>query len=138
MVMGSGNPLALAVMDELASASGGKSFFPSNAEKMSESFEQIALELRRQYSIGYTPSNFVADGKWRRIKVSVTQPCESRNLIVRGRTGYFANSRAEPFVSHSSVMLLRLMEMTSATWLRFLPVFLRDFSLLFERDEGHY
>ncbi len=106
-----------AVMDELASASGGKSFFPNNAEKMSENFEQIALELRRQYSIGYTPSNFVADGKWRRIKVSVTQPCESRSLAVRGRTGYYANSRAEPFVPHSSVMLLRLVEMTSATWL---------------------
>lgn len=82
-----------AVMDELASASGGKSFFPSNAEKMSEVFEQIALELRRQYSIGYTPSNFVADRKWRRIKVSLTQPCESRSLVVRSRAGYYAVSR---------------------------------------------
>ena len=82
-----------AVMDELASASGGKSFLPSNAEKMSEVFEQIALELRRQYSIGYTPSNFVADGKWRRIKVGLTQPCESRSLVVRSRAGYYAVSR---------------------------------------------
>ncbi len=82
-----------AVMDELASASGGKSFFPSNAEKMSEAFEQVALELRRQYSIGYTPSNFVADGKWRRLKVSVTPPCESSGLVVRSRAGYYAVSR---------------------------------------------
>lgn len=82
-----------AVMDELASASGGKSYFPSNTEKMSESFEQIALEMRRQYSIGYTPSNFVADEKWRRIKVSVTPPCESRSLVVRSRAGYYAVSR---------------------------------------------
>lgn len=82
-----------AVMDELASASGGKSYFPSNTEKMSEAFEQIALELRRQYSIGYTPSNFVADGKWRRSKVSVTQPYESSGLVVRSRAGYYAVSR---------------------------------------------
>lgn len=78
------------VMGDLASASGGKSYFPSNAEKMSEAFEQIALELRRQYSIGYVPSNFVADGKWRRLKVSVTPPCESQGLVVRSRTGYYA------------------------------------------------
>ena len=52
-----------AVMDGLASATGGKSYFPGNAEMMSEAFEQVALELRRQYSIGYTPSNFVTDGK---------------------------------------------------------------------------
>jgi Ca-activated chloride channel family protein len=77
-------------MDDLASASGGKSYFPSNAEKMSEVFERIALELRHQYSIGYAPSNFVADGRWRRIKVSVTPPCESRSLIVRSRAGYYA------------------------------------------------
>jgi len=30
---------------------------------MSEAFEQIVLELRRRYSIGYTPSSFVPDGK---------------------------------------------------------------------------
>src|SRR5262249_46556483 len=60
-----------ALMNKLASASGGRSFWPGNAEKLNEAFEQVALELRRQYSIGYLPSNFVADGKWRRIKVTV-------------------------------------------------------------------
>ncbi len=35
------------VMDELASTSGGKSYSPGNSERMSEAFEQIALELRR-------------------------------------------------------------------------------------------
>ena len=83
-----------AVMDELASASGGKSFFPSAAEKMSEDFEQIALELRRQYSIGYTPSNFVADGKWRHIEVKVTPPPGFPRLVARNRKGYYAIVRA--------------------------------------------
>jgi Ca-activated chloride channel homolog len=82
------------VMDELASASGGKSFFPRNAEKMNEDFEQIALELRRQYSIGYAPSNFVTDGKWRRIEVKVTPQPEFPRLVVRNRKGYYALGRA--------------------------------------------
>jgi len=79
-----------AVMDGLAAASGGKSYFPGDAEKMSEAFEQIALELRRQYSIGYTPTNPVADGKWRQIRVSVTLTRQSHSLVVRSRTGYYA------------------------------------------------
>jgi Ca-activated chloride channel homolog len=81
------------VMDELASATGGKSYSPSNAEKMSEAFEQIALELRRQYSIGYTPSNFVTDGKWRHIEVRVTSQLEFPRLVVRSRKGYYALGR---------------------------------------------
>jgi Ca-activated chloride channel family protein len=85
------------VMDELASASGGKSFSPSNAGKMSEAIEQIAPELRRQYSIGYTPSNFVADGKWRRIEVKAPPPPGFPRLVGRSRAGYYAviNARAE-------------------------------------------
>src|SRR5215475_8062482 len=78
------------LMDKLASISGGKTFWPGNAEKMNEAFERIALELRRQYSIGYLPSNFVADGKLRRIKVTVTIPPEGPRLIARSREGYYA------------------------------------------------
>jgi Ca-activated chloride channel family protein len=78
------------VMGELASASGGKAYSPNNTEKMNEAFEQIALELRRQYSIGYTPSNFVADGKWRRIKVKSPPPPGFPRLVARSRAGYYA------------------------------------------------
>jgi Ca-activated chloride channel homolog len=82
-----------AVMDGLASATGGKSYFPGNAEMMSEAFEQVALELRRQYSIGYTPSNFVTDGKCRHIEVKVTSPPRFPRLVVRSRKGYYALGR---------------------------------------------
>ena len=78
------------VMDQLASASGGKSFFPGNAEAMIEAFERIALELRHQYSIGYTPTNIAMGGQWRRLKVTVTPPARSPRLIVRSRKGYYA------------------------------------------------
>lgn len=83
-----------AIMDKLAAVSGGQSFFPRNGEKMSEDFEQIALELRRQYSIGYTPSNLVADGKWHRIKVEVVPAAAAKQAVVRTREGYYAGLSA--------------------------------------------
>jgi hypothetical protein len=46
--------------------------------------------LRNQYSIGYAPSNFIADGKWRRVKVRVTQVRDAGRLKVRSRAGYYA------------------------------------------------
>jgi Ca-activated chloride channel family protein len=79
------------VMDQIAAASGGKSFWPKNSERMDEAFEQIAVELRRQYSIGYLPTNFVADGKLHKIKVSLTLPEGlSGKAVVRHREGYYA------------------------------------------------
>ena len=56
---------------------------------MDDIFEQIALELRHQYSIGYKPSNFSNDGKWRKIKVKVTPPRGLPRLFVRSKEGYY-------------------------------------------------
>lgn len=78
------------ILDELASVSGGKAFFPRSAAEMDDIFEQIALELRHQYSIGYKPSNFSNDGKWRKIKVKVTPPRGLPRLFVRSKEGYYA------------------------------------------------
>jgi Ca-activated chloride channel family protein len=77
-------------LKQLAEASGGRAFFPKGAEEMYEAFEQIALELRSQYSVGYAPSNFIANGKWRRIKVRVTVAGDARRWKVRSRAGYYA------------------------------------------------
>jgi len=78
------------VLDELAGVSGGKAFYPRSAAEMDDIFEQIALELRHQYSIGYRPPNFVNDGKWHRIKVKVNPPRGLPRLFVRSKEGYFA------------------------------------------------
>jgi len=79
-----------AFLDELTSVTGGKSFYPSNDVEMDEIFERIALELRHQYSIGYTPSDFQPDGKWRKVKVKVKPPRGLPRLTVRSRDGYYA------------------------------------------------
>jgi Ca-activated chloride channel family protein len=78
------------ILDELASVSGGKAFFPRSNAEMDDIFEQIALELRHQYSIGYKPPNFTNDGRWHKIKVKVTPPRGLPRLFVRSKEGYYA------------------------------------------------
>src|SRR5258705_128651 len=78
------------ILDELASVSGGKAFFPRSNAEMDDIFEQIALELRHQYSIGYKPTNFTNDGHWHKIKVRVNPPRGLPRLFVRSKEGYFA------------------------------------------------
>jgi Ca-activated chloride channel family protein len=77
-------------LDELANVSGGKAFFPRSPAEMDDIFEQIALELRHQYSIGYKPNKFVNDGKWHKVKVRVSPPRGLPRLFVRSKEGYYA------------------------------------------------
>ncbi len=77
-------------LDEISSVTGGKAFYPRTDIEMDDVFERIALELRHQYSIGYTPKDFQPNGKWRRIKVKVKPPRGLPRLTVRGREGYYA------------------------------------------------
>jgi len=83
-----------AFLDELTSVTGGKSFYPQTDVEMDEIFERIALELRHQYSIGYTPKDFQPDGKWHKVKTKVKPPRGLPRLTVRGREGYYATPTA--------------------------------------------
>jgi Ca-activated chloride channel family protein len=79
-----------AFLDELSGVTGGKAFYPQTNVEMDEIFERIALELRHQYSIGYTPKDFSPDGKWRKVKVKIKPPRGLPRLTVRSRDGYYA------------------------------------------------
>jgi Ca-activated chloride channel family protein len=81
-----------AILDELASVSGGRAFFPETAAEMNEIFERIAIELRHQYSIAYKPKNFTNDGRWHKIKVKVNPPRGLPHLYVRTKDGYYATT----------------------------------------------
>jgi Ca-activated chloride channel family protein len=81
-----------ALLEELASVSGGHAFFPETAAEMNEIFERIAIELRHQYAIAYRPKNFSNDGKWHKIKVKVTPPRGLPHLFVRTKDGYYATT----------------------------------------------
>lgn len=79
-----------AFLSEIANVTGGKSFQPQSDVEMDEVFERIGIELRHQYSLGYTPKDFVPDGRWRKLKVKVKPPRGLTRLTVRSRDGYFA------------------------------------------------
>jgi Ca-activated chloride channel family protein len=62
---------------------------------MDEIFERIAIELRHQYAIGYTPKDFQPDGKWRKVKVKVKPRRGLPRLTVRSREGYYATPSSD-------------------------------------------
>jgi Ca-activated chloride channel homolog len=95
------------VLKDLASITGGKAFFPQSKTKMIEDLERISVELRRQYSIGYTPLNFNMDGKWHQVKVKVNPLENMPRLIVRSRQGYYAVGRPTINVSQKEVNTIK-------------------------------
>jgi VWFA-related protein len=75
------------VLRKLASVTGGVAYFPDSDEEVVESFDEVAGNIRRGYSIGYVPRNDAHDGGYRRVKVTVRMPGRS-NLRVQSRDGY--------------------------------------------------
>ena len=70
-----------------AEETGGQAFFPFKAQDLAQDFENIANELRSQYSILYRPEPLITDGKYHPILVRVRN---QRGLVGRSRKGYYA------------------------------------------------
>jgi Ca-activated chloride channel family protein len=75
------------VLKYLASETGGQSFFPFKVEDLSQSFENIANELRHQYNLFYRPDPLKTDGSYQTVSVRVRG---RKDLVVRARKGYYA------------------------------------------------
>jgi VWFA-related protein len=75
---------------KLSEETGGGVFFVERNGDFQKVFDQIARELRSQYSIGYKSTNTSKDGKYRRIRIV---PKDS-NFVVRCRRGYYAPGAA--------------------------------------------
>jgi Ca-activated chloride channel homolog len=84
-------PSGLEILEWLARFTGGRAFFPRNDEEMVDAAASIALELRRQYSIGYYPTDLKQDGKWHKIKIRVNSLPGRARLSARAREGYYAS-----------------------------------------------
>jgi len=74
------------VLRRMAEETGGRPFFPFEARDLEANFQEIARELRSQYSLAYVSTNDKMDGTFRTISV---EPLE-KNLRVRAKNGYFA------------------------------------------------
>jgi len=75
------------VLRYFAQETGGRAFFPFKVEDLDQSFENIANELRHQYSISYRPEPLKTDGLFHPIDVRVR---ERKNVLVNVRRGYYA------------------------------------------------
>jgi len=61
---------------------GGQAFFPRFFGEYPGIFRDIGAALRNQYSISYSPSNQVKDGKFRKIKVELVNPENGEQLRI--------------------------------------------------------
>ena len=70
-------------LHELARVSGAR-LYNAEQQNLAVAFRSVAEELRRQYSLGYYPTNAPRAGERRNIKVRVNRP----ELVVRTRDSY--------------------------------------------------
>jgi VWFA-related protein len=77
------------VLKYLAEETGGRPFFPFSASALAANFQEIARELRSQYSLAYVSTNTAHNGTFRTITI---QP-RDKPMRVRAKSGYFAPSQ---------------------------------------------
>jgi len=76
----------VAVLAEMASLTGGRSFVLRDAQGLAPALDSIARELRHQYLLGYVPAEAIEPGRWHPIHVRVRNQ-EARGWRVRARDG---------------------------------------------------
>jgi Ca-activated chloride channel family protein len=81
---------AVALINKLATETGGRAFFPDSISELPQIANEIIRDLRTQYVISYNPTNKTPDGTFRAIRVTVDQPSSSEKRIALSRTGRLA------------------------------------------------
>jgi Ca-activated chloride channel family protein len=80
------------ILQQIAETTGGTAFFPLRLEELDALYEQVATEVRAQYTIGYVSTNEKRDGAWRKVEIKVVR-ADGKDLRVRARKGYYAPAR---------------------------------------------
>jgi VWFA-related protein len=78
----------MGVLKRLAQVTGGKAYFPDSPFQITGICQQVAQNLRHQYTIGYHPSDTNAAGIYHSIRVTASRAGDGR-LRVQTRTSYF-------------------------------------------------
>jgi len=82
---------ARTALSQLATATGGLAFFPEDVNDTEAICNQIARDIRNQYTLAYYPTNSTHDGSFRNLQVEIIPPRGSGKLSVRTRSGYYAS-----------------------------------------------
>jgi VWFA-related protein len=78
------------MLRDLSEPTGGRHFVVEDLRDLPDVAAKIGVELRNQYVVGYSPSNQVRDGKYRKIQVKLIQQRGLPTLHAYWRTGYYA------------------------------------------------
>jgi VWFA-related protein len=81
--------------------SGGKAYFPRFEGQFPEIYNDISASLRNEYNLSYSPTNSAHDGKFRKVKVAITdadgkplklvdQKGKEIKYEIRAKEGYYA------------------------------------------------
>jgi VWFA-related protein len=81
---------AAKILEKLADATGGQAYFPKSLDDVQSTCEQIAHDIRNQYTLAYYPSNARKDGTFRNVRVDAFASGSRSKLAVRTRPGYYA------------------------------------------------
>src|SRR3954454_10326330 len=79
-------------LTQLALETGGVYYFPKDASEVDEISRSVAHDIRNQYIIGYKPTNPMARGGYRTVKVEARASGYGK-LQVRTRSGYYAEQQ---------------------------------------------
>ena len=71
---------------KMSDETGGRVYRVDRKNTLDQVFKELQEEMRSQYSIGYTPSNDVKDGSYRKLEIKLS----NKDLKVQARKGYYA------------------------------------------------
>jgi len=73
-------------LHKMSDETGGHVYRVDNRHPLDMVFKELQDEMRSQYSIGYTPTNDVKDGSYRKLDIKLN----SKEMKVQARKGYYA------------------------------------------------
>ena len=125
----SSNASSQETLSTLAEDTGGKAFFDTN--DFSGVFRQVQKDTSAYYVLGYTSSNHLKDGHFRRIQVKLNRP----DIKLEYRAGYYAD---RDFQHLQKVDREEQLEDELASELPQTDVALYAGAAVFRKDDSHY
>ena len=81
------------LLSEISGVTGASAYVLDNPNNLPRIAGHIAVELRKQYILGYSPSNSRHDGRWRKIKVRLALPRGIPELHIEALAGYHSHAQ---------------------------------------------
>ena len=78
------------LLQQLAEETGGQVLIAQNLSELPGVVERLSREIRSQYVLGYSSTNPLNDGKYRKVKIEVVPPPGLSMLRTFWRRGYYA------------------------------------------------